>query len=350
MLKSVENVKFVRNTVQKEGLKLNELLMGNEAVALGALRAGMKFYAGYPITPASEIMQFLAKVKEIYFVHCEDEIAAINMIVGASLSGCKTMTATSGPGFSLMQEGLGLGYMMEVPMVVVNTMRVGPSTGMPTLPSQGDVYQSCYGSHGDVYPIVFYPNSVEECFTVTVDAFNCAEESKQPVILLMDAFISHMYEPLDIKNIESKKVERDGKNIGNNKGHVTGLISEDGKPKTKDPEAYRRWNAKVKKRRGDVVKNYNQYEFIDRGGKLIVAYGVCSRICMDLEDSLFRPIRLFPVLDELKEIAKKFDEIVVVEMNDGQYASILEMELKREVKKVSILGGDINIEDVKSRL
>ena len=331
-------------------MKLSELLMGNEAVALGALRAGMKFYAGYPITPASEIMQFLAKVKEIEFVHCEDEIASINMIVGASLSGCKTMTATSGPGFSLMQEGLGLGYMTETPLVVVNTMRVGPSTGMPTLPSQGDVYQACYGSHGDVYPVVFYPNSVEECFKVTIDAFNCAEECKQPVILLMDAFISHMYEPLDIKKIESKKIEREGKSIGNGKGHVTGLISENGNPKTKDPDVYKRWNAKIKERRNEVVKKYNNYEFIDKGGKLIVAYGVVSRVCMDLDDSLFRPIRLFPVLDELKEVSKKFEEIVVVEMNDGQYASILERELKRDVKKISILGGDINIEDVKSRL
>ena len=327
-----------------------KLLMGNEAIALGGLKAGMTFYSGYPITPASEVMHFLAKVKDFKFVHCEDEIASINMIIGASLVGDKVMTATSGPGFSLMQEGIGYGFMAEIPMVIVNTMRVGPSTGMPTLPSQGDVSQACNVSHGDTYPIIFYPNSVKECYKVMVDAFNCAEEFKGPVIVLLDAFVSHMYEPVDIDSINVEIVERSIKSIGNGKGHVTGLISEDGNPKTKDPEAYKRWIANVKERRNEVVKKYNNYKFIDKGGRLIIAYGVVSRVVKDLEDSIFIPTRLFPVLDELKEISKKFKEIIVIEMNDGQYADILEKELLRKVKRVSILGGDINLEDVKSQL
>jgi len=324
--------------------------MGNEAIALGALKAGMGFYAGYPITPASEIMHYLAKVKEIEFVHCEDEIASINMCIGGALSGMKVMTATSGPGFSLMQEAIGMGFMSEIPMVVVNTMRVGPSTGMPTLPAQGDVSLACNCSHGDTYPIVFYPNSVEECFKVTVDAFNCSEEGRQPVFILMDAFISHMYEPIDTESININVVPRTMKKLGEGIGHVTGLSSEEGTPKTKSPEVYKRYLDRVKKKRDEVVKKYNSYEFIDRGGRLIIAYGVVSRVVMDLEDSIFRPIRLFPVLDELKEISKRFDEIIVVEMNDGQYADIIERELLRRVKRVKVVGGDINLEDVKKSL
>jgi 2-oxoglutarate/2-oxoacid ferredoxin oxidoreductase subunit alpha len=333
------------------GVRSMKLLMGNEAVALGALKAGMGFYSGYPITPASEIMHFLAKVKDLSFVHCEDEIAAINMIIGASLAGRKTMTATSGPGFSLMQEGLGLGYMAEIPFVIVNTMRVGPSTGMPTLPSQGDVSFACHNSHGDTYPIIFYPNSVEECYKITIEAFNCAEEAKQPVILLMDAFLSHMYEPVDVESINVDIKNRDKKKLGEGLGHTTGLISENGDPKTKDPEAYKRWLKRVKEKRDNIVKNYNQYEYTKAGDKLIIAYGVTSRVVSDLKDySIFRPIRLFPVLDELKEIAKEHSEIIVVEMNDGQYADILEKELKREIKRVPILGGDITLEDVRKGL
>lgn len=322
--------------------------MGNEAVAIGAMKAGMDFYSGYPITPASEIMHYLAKVKDFNFVHCEDEIAAINMCIGASLTGRKVMTATSGPGFSLMQEAIGMGFMSEIPMVVVNTMRVGPSTGMPTLPAQGDISLACNCSHGDTYPIIFYPASVEECFSVTVDAFNCAEEAKQPVFVLMDAFISHMYEPFEVRDVNV--VEREGKQLGSGIGHVTGLTSEEGTPKTKSPEIYKKWLDKVKSRRDEVVKKYNNYEYVDRGGRLIIAFGVVGRVVMDLEDSIFRPTRLFPVLDELKEISKKYEEIVVVEMNDGQYAAILERELLRRVKRVKVVGGDISLEDVKKQL
>lgn len=331
---------------------MKKLIMGNDAVAIGALKAGLGLFAGYPITPASEIMHYLAKEKDIEFVHCEDEIASINMIIGASLSGKKVMTATSGPGFSLMQEGLGLGYMTETPIVVVNSQRVGPSTGMPTLPSQGDVFQACYGSHGDTYPIVFYPNSVEDCFKITVDAFNCAEEARQPVIILLDAFISHMHESVDLDNVEVKIIERGRKKLGEGLGHITGLISEDNVPKTKNPEVYRKWLKNVKEKRDKAVKKYNLFEYIETNDRLIIAYGIASRVVLDLKNeySIFIPKRLFPVLEEIKEISKKYKEIIVVEMNDGQYANILEGELKREIKKINILGGEISSEDVRKRL
>ena len=159
-------------------------MQGNDAIAQGAIDAGLGFYAGYPITPASEIMHYLANVKEIKFIQPEDEIASVNLCMGASLAGLKSMTATSGPGFSLMQEGIGFGHMGRIPSVIVNVQRVGPSTGMPTLPSQGDILQTKNGSHGDYFPIVFYPNSVEELYKYTIEAFNASEQAKIPVILV----------------------------------------------------------------------------------------------------------------------------------------------------------------------
>ena len=126
------------------------------------------------------------------------------MIIGASLAGSKAMTSTSGPGFSLMQEGIGYAHKVEVPLVIVNVQRVGPSTGMPTLPSQGDIMQARYGSHGDYYPIVFYPNSVEECYRYTIEAFNASEESLSPVILYSVAFLIHLHETVDLTKIKTK--------------------------------------------------------------------------------------------------------------------------------------------------
>tara|TARA_Y100000310_G_scaffold321147_1_gene378409 strand:- start:1023 stop:2021 length:999 start_codon:yes stop_codon:yes gene_type:complete len=331
---------------------MKKLLMGNEAVALGALKAGLGFYAGYPITPASEVMHYLSKEKELAFVNAEDEIASVNMCIGASLAGKKVLTATSGPGFSLMQEGIGYGYSAELPMVIFNTQRVGPSTGMPTLPSQGDVLQSCHGSHGDIYPIVFYPNSVEEMYVYTIEAFNCAEEAKQPVILLADAFLSHMYEDVELKDIEFKIVNRKMKSIGNGIGHVSGLLTDEkGNPKTKDPDYYKVWLKKVKEKRDSVARKYNYYEHVENGNdKLIVCYGVTSRTVFELEGyDFFRPIRLFPVLDELKKVAKRYEEVIVIEMNDGQYASVLEREIGK-VSRVNIVGGYISLKEVEDAI
>ena len=324
--------------------------MGNEAVAKAAMKVGLGFYAGYPITPASEVMHFLAKEKTLPFVNAEDEIASINMCVGASLAGKKVLTATSGPGFSLMQEGIGYGYMAEVPLVVFNSQRVGPSTGMPTLPAQSDIFQAIYGCHGDTYPIVFYPNSVKEIYKCTIEAFNCAEEARQPVILLSDAFLSHMYEVVEIEDIKIKK--RKMKSIGTGIGHVTGLLSKDGVPMTKDPDYYKAWIKKAKEKRDNVVKNYQFYEYENKGNeKLIVSFGVTSRVVKDLEGyDFFRPILMYPVVEKFKEISEKYKEIIVIEMNSGQYASILEKELKREVKLISIQGGYISLKEIKDEL
>ncbi len=320
--------------------------MGNHAVALGALNAGMTFYAGYPITPASEIMHFLAG-KGIEFVHTEDEIAAANMIVGSSLAGRKSMTSTSGPGMSLMQEAIGLAHMMEVPMVIVNVQRVGPSTGMPTLPAQGDILQAKHGSHGDYNQIVFYPNSVEECYKYMIEAFNASEESKSPVIFLMDGFIGHLMETVDLDAIHCSIVPRTIPPLGNGNRHFTGLLSKNGIPCTMNSDYYREWFQKRKSNAGSVSDKYNFFEYVkgDDATTLVIAYGIVSRVILPFigKYSLFRPIRMFPVLEkELKEIASGYEHIIVVEMNDGQYKGEIERVLKRDVQGISLLGGDLS--------
>jgi 2-oxoglutarate ferredoxin oxidoreductase subunit alpha len=174
-----------------------KLMQGNEACAEGAIVAGCRFFAGYPITPASEIAEQLSvRLPQVdgTFIQMEDEIASMGAIIGASLAGTKSMTATSGPGFSLMQENLGYACLAEVPCVVVDVMRGGPSTGLPTNPSQGDVMQARWGTHGDHPIIVLSASSVLECFTMTVKAFNFAERYRTPVILLLDEVVAHMRE------------------------------------------------------------------------------------------------------------------------------------------------------------
>jgi len=159
------------------------LLQGNEAIAYGALAAGCRFFAGYPITPATEIAELLAaKLPQVdgTFVQMEDEIASMGAIVGASLAGVKSMTATSGPGFSLMQENLGYACIAEVPCVVANVMRGGPSTGLPTCPSQGDVQMARWGTHGDHPIIVLCVSSVADSFSLTIKAFNLSEQYRMP--------------------------------------------------------------------------------------------------------------------------------------------------------------------------
>jgi 2-oxoglutarate ferredoxin oxidoreductase subunit alpha len=166
-----------------------KLVQGNEACVEGALAAGMRFYAGYPITPSTEIAEICSqKLPKLggKFIQMEDELASMAAIIGASLAGVKSMTATSGPGFSLMQENIGYAAIAEIPCVIVNVQRGGPSTGLPTSPAQGDVMQARWGTHGDHPAIALTPNSVQETFEYTVKAFNLAEKYRTPVILLMD--------------------------------------------------------------------------------------------------------------------------------------------------------------------
>lgn len=188
------------------------LVLGNIACAEGALRAGCRFFAGYPITPANEISHHMSQeLPKLggYYVQMEDELASMAAVIGASWAGAKAMTATSGPGFSLMQENISYAYMTETPCVVVDVQRSGPSTGQATMPSQQDVYQARYGAHGDYEAVVLTPWSVQEMFDLTVRAFNLAERLRVPVIILSDGMIGHMSERLDVPE-KVEVVERRG--------------------------------------------------------------------------------------------------------------------------------------------
>lgn len=177
------------------------LLQGNQAVVEGAIAAGVKFYGGYPITPSTEIAeQLAARLPQVggKFMQTEDEIAGLGAAIGASMGGKKAMTATSGPGFSLKQEMLGLACISEIPVTIVDVQRVGPATGQPTSPSQGEVMMTRWGTHGDHWVIVVSPSSVPECFWLTIRAVNLAEKYRVPVIILMDEVIGHMREKIEL--------------------------------------------------------------------------------------------------------------------------------------------------------
>jgi len=186
-----------------------KLLQGNEAVVEAAIMAGVRFFAGYPITPSSEISEefagILPKLNGV-FIQMEDEIASMACIIGASLAGAKTMTATSGPGFSLKQENLGYAIITETPCVIVNVQRGGPSTGLPTSPSQSDVMQARWGTHGDHQIIVYSPTTVQESFELTIRAINYSEKYRTPVILLMDEVVAHMREKILVPRADSVEI------------------------------------------------------------------------------------------------------------------------------------------------
>lgn len=203
-------------TKSQGGLTVTEYLspgtyfmQGNEAVAEAAILAGCRFFAGYPITPASEIAEHLAvRLPQVdgFMLQMEDEIASLAAVIGASWTGAKAMTATSGPGFSLMQENLGYAFMTETPCVVVDVQRAGPSTGQATKGGQGDVMQARWGTHGDYISIVLAPNSVQEMFDLTIRAFNVAEEYRMPVVLLADELTAHMREQMSVPPVNTVKI------------------------------------------------------------------------------------------------------------------------------------------------
>ncbi|MBM4307100.1 MAG: 2-oxoacid:acceptor oxidoreductase subunit alpha [Deltaproteobacteria bacterium] len=339
---------------------MKQLVSGNDAIFQGAIRAGARYFAGYPITPSSEILQQASLYAEenpgFHFLQAEDEIAAAIATISASLAGVKSFTATSGPGFTLMQEALGWGHAVEAPCVIVNSMRVGPSTGMPTQPAQSDLFQIKGGSAGDYYPIAFYPNSVEECFRLIITAFNAAEESLSPVILLADAFLSHLNEMVDLDAIEMKVVTRTKEPLG--KGHrlFTGTAHDRmGNVKTNDPVAYRDWLNDLKERHLKIADQYPLFEYIPQKGSdtLLIAFGITSRIISPLKErfSIFRPIRIYPVLEkELKDVAASYRHIIVVEGNDGQYASWVEGAIGRKVMRVACLGGGFKLQWIQSQI
>jgi 2-oxoglutarate/2-oxoacid ferredoxin oxidoreductase subunit alpha len=347
-----------------------KLTQGNEAVFRGALAAGANYYAGYPISPSTEILNvasgWAAEHPEFRFLQAEDEIASANAIIGASLAGAKSFTATSGPGFSLMQEAVGYAQKVGVPCVFVNVQRVGPATGMPTMPGQGDVMQVRYGSTGDYTPIAFYPNGVAEAFRVTVDAFNAAEESLSPVVLLSDTFVAHLNEVVDLDEmaadmtIAARSMPPLGQHERGNPRFFAGVLMYEhgpnaGEPATADADEYLRQYYAAKRRHLEVASRYAHYEHgwnVD-APVLVICYGIVSRVAAPLADdyALFRPIRVHPMLgDELRAIGDRYEQIVCIEANDGQYADMAELTLRREVKRVPLLGGRISLEAVRDGL
>jgi len=361
------------------------LLMGNEACAAGALAAGMNFFSGYPITPATEIAEILSKkLPELggRYIQMEDEMACMGAVVGAALAGAKSMTATSGPGFTLIQENLGYAAMAEIPCVTVAVQRGGPSTGLPTLPAQGDVMQSRWGTHGDHPIIVYSPASVRESFDCTIDAFNCSERYRTPTIVLSDAVIAHLRERTELPDQEDITIvnrkapttppeaylpympDSDGvppmANFGEGYRYfISGLIhNEKGSPVLMDTSVgarlLQRLNDKIEKNRDDIVKCE---KFMNDDAQIVVvAYGCVARSAkravlearkQGIKAGLFRPITLWPSPGkELLEAAEKAHSIIVPEMNLGQYAGeisriVCDGNLRAKVHSVQELGGSL---------
>ncbi|TMB57051.1 MAG: 2-oxoacid:acceptor oxidoreductase subunit alpha [Chloroflexi bacterium] len=349
---------------------MRRLTQGNEAVFRGAIAAGAGYYAGYPISPSTEILNiasgWAAERPEFCFLQAEDEIASANAVIGASLAGAKSFTATSGPGFSLMQEAIGYAQKVGVPSVFVDVQRVGPATGMPTMPGQGDIMQVRYGSTGDYSPIAFYPNGVEEAFRVTVDAFNAAEESLSPVVVLSDTFVAHLNEVVDLDEVAAsvKVVPRSlaplGKHEPGKPRFFAGVLMYEhgpnaGEPATADADEYIRQFYAAKQRHAEVAGRYALYEHgwnVD-AKVLVICYGIVSRVAAPLapDYALFRPIRIHPLLaEEISAFADRYEQIVCLEANDGQYADMVELAIHREVKRVPLLGGRISLEAVRAGL
>lgn len=349
---------------------MRRLVQGNEAVFRGAIAAGASYYAGYPISPSTEILNiasgWAAEHPEFGFLQAEDEIASANAVIGASLAGAKAFTATSGPGFSLMQEAIGYAQKVGVPCVFVDVQRVGPATGMPTMPGQGDILQVRYGSSGDYTPIALYPNSVTEAFNLAVAAFNAAEESRSPVVLLSDTFVAHLNEVVDLDELAAevtvapRELAPLARNGEADPRFFAGVLMYEhgpnaGEPATADADEYLRQYYAAKQRHLAVADRYALYQhgWNTEAPTLVICYGIVSRVAAPLapDYALFRPIRIHPMLtQELRAVADRYEDIVAIEANDGQYADMAELALRREVKRVPLLGGRISLEAVNAGL
>ena len=347
-------------------------IQGNEAVAEGALYAGLGFYAGYPITPSTEIAEILSERLPVLgktFVQMEDELSSMCAILGASLTGQKVMTATSGPGFSLMQEAIGYAVMAEVPSVVVNMQRGGPSTGLPTSVSQGDVMQARWGTHGDHSIIALTASNLQDAFLMTVEAFNLAETFRTPVILLFDEVLAHMREKVVIPHAgEIEVIERlqtsvpKGTNYhpylaredgrlpmsdfgGRHRYNVTGLVHDMwGFPSTDPKVAYDLLHHLVDKleNRADAISYYKEH-YLDDAEILLISYGSPARSALHLvEERRKRGLKLgllelqslwpFPE-GVIRKKCEGREHVMVVEMNRGQMCQEV-MKAVEEPEKV----------------
>ena len=334
-----------------------EIMTGNEACAHAAIAAGMNFFAGYPITPATEIAEMSSELLPKHggtYMQMEDELASIAAIIGASSAGAKAMTATSGPGFSLMQENLGYGIVAEMPLVIVNAMRQGPCQGVATVPAQGDIMQARWGTHGDHPMIALAPASVGEVYTETIRAFNLAEKYRTPVMVLTDAMLAHMSERIRIPEASEYEIvnrkkptaakesfipyKDDGTGIppmatfgDGYRWYVSGIIhDETGFPSTNSPENISSQIKRLHQKVDDNIADIEAYEeFMTEDAEvLVVAIGLVSRAAKDaireiraegVKAGLFRPITLWPFPEQrLTALCKGKKKIMTCEMNEGQ--------------------------------
>lgn len=344
-----------------------EVLQGNIICAKAALAAGCDFFAGYPITPSSEISHYLSRELPRLgydFIQMEDEIASLGACIGASLAGKKVLTATSGPGFSLMQEHIGMAVMGEIPAVIVNVMRGGPSTGLPTKPAQADMMQARWGTHGDHPIIAVYPAYAEEIYTETIRAFNLAERFWNPVVILMDEVIAKAH--MDVELPEPKDIsiykEEDhipvdlniyDRNIGENpprvdffKGyaiHIDGLEHDKHGWPTTDPETVNKMqNLRMQKiyHYQDEIIRFKEY-YMDDAEIMLYSFGISARSALagvqlareeGIKAGLFQALTIWPFPERaLQDRFKRIKKVLTVEMNMGQ--------MKYEVERVST--GDV---------
>jgi 2-oxoglutarate ferredoxin oxidoreductase subunit alpha len=373
-----------------QGLLTGEhFLLGDYAAAEGAIMAGCRFFAGYPITPATEIAERMStrlpQVDGIY-IQMEDELASMNAILGASWAGIKAMTATSGPGFSLMMENLGLGIMLETPCVLVDVQRGGPSTGLPTLVGQQDMMQARWGAHGDYEIIALCPSSPQELFDLTIRAFNLSERFRTPVLVMTDAEVGHMTErvvipqPEEIEVINRPRVRKGDMepdhfriyrdwNSGSGEGpvspmaiagegyrfHVTGLTHDElGYPAMNAESSD--WNIKrlvnkIRAHRDEIIQL--EERFMDDAEIVVVSYGISARTSQwpieqarqeGIRVGYLRLITIWPFPQKrIFELAKRIRAFIVPEINAGQ----IRLEVERcaagqtQVMGVHRLGGDI---------
>jgi len=339
------------------------LMQGNEAAAFGALAAGVRFFGGYPITPSTEIAEKMAEELPKVggtFVQMEDEIASMGVVLGASLAGKKALTATSGPGFSLKQELIGYAAAAEIPVVVVNVQRVGPSTGQPTSPAQGDVMQARWGTHGDHPMIALAPWTVLEAYTTAIQAVNFSERFRTPVILLMDEIVGHLRERVVLPEADEleiyprrqpKKTKEEGylpfepdedlvPNVANfGEGyhiHVTGLINDYTGFPTGSPAVTKEVIERLHKKldvagdelllREELLMEDAEYAIVAFGGTARTAYeAVLAAREKGIKAGMLRLITIWPFADKaIKELAGKVKGILVPELNYGQLVGEVE--------------------------
>ncbi|MDI6807673.1 MAG: 2-oxoacid:acceptor oxidoreductase subunit alpha [Candidatus Eisenbacteria bacterium] len=358
-----------------------KLIQGNEACVEGAVRAGLTFFAGYPITPSSEIAEYVSGVLPRLggkFIQMEDEIASASAIIGASIAGAKAMTATSGPGFSLMQETIGYAGMAEIPCVFIDVQRGGPSTGLPTLPSQGDFMQVMWGSHGDHPIAAVAPWSAAETVELMVTAFNISEEFRMPTVVLLDEVIGHVREGVDLSLFDNLHVvermkpkekpedyipfrRRPGEitplaNFGEGyRYHITGLTHDErGFSTLKPNEIDANIRALVSKMDMVSKKYASSYSFLmDDADFVVFAYGCSARVAKravtlarqkGIKAGLLRPRLVWPFPEhELRNLGSHVREILVPELNMGQAVREVERAVagKTKVTRLSKVDGEL---------